>query len=58
MSIFTGPVAGIVCVINAICDVRRAPPAVRWVVRLASIGMMLWLLFIAGFVMMISSVMH
>jgi len=58
MSIFTGPVAGIVCVINAICDARRAPPAVRWGVWLASIGLLLCLFFMAGFVMITSGVAH
>jgi hypothetical protein len=54
MSLFVGPVAGVVCALNAIRAAHGAVVVLRWIATLAAAALILRLVYIAGYFLMVS----
>jgi MFS family permease len=54
MSLFVGPVAGVVCALNAIRAARGAAEVLRWIATLAAAALILRLVYIGGYFLMVS----
>ena len=54
MSLFVGPVAGVVCALNAIRAARGVAVVLRWIATVAAAALILRLVYIGGYFLMVS----
>ncbi|MEP7064322.1 MAG: hypothetical protein ABI881_18185 [Betaproteobacteria bacterium] len=58
MSLFAGPVAGVICALNAIRAARGAAELLRWLAVAAAIALIAGAAYISGFFLMVSGWLH
>lgn len=58
MSLFTGPVAGVVCALNAIRESRGTGHVTRWLLFAIAVALILRFAYFAGFLLLVSGWLH